>query len=409
MSTAFVRPETPDADPSWHGSDPTDPSPDRWDDPHPSIRYVREVAPVNETPIGVWRLFRYDDCVRMLRDTPCGVRASSGEPVGTSMGGGGGFMLGQDPPDHTRLRKLVSKAFTPRSTESLRPRVEEMVDACLARALEAGEMDAIAELALPVPSTVICEMMGVPLADRERFTDWTGETTHLLRGDFLQGGERARAEASVEKLAAYFRELIADRRENLGDDLLSVLIRAEEEGDRLSPDELLVQSMGLLVAGFETTIGLIGNGLTALARHPAEQAKLRARPGLIESAVEECLRFEGPIGMTTRVLHADAEFGGRVIPKDTTVWVSIWGANRDPARFPDPDRFDVERTDNAHLAFGGGTHHCLGAHLARMETQVALGTLVQRTRSLELATDRIEWGRSLFRVPARLPVKLRAA
>jgi hypothetical protein len=188
------------------------------------------------------------------------------------------------------------------------------------------------------------------------------------------------------------------------------LIRAEEEGDRLSHSELVVQSIGLLIAGFETTIGLIGNGVAALARNPGEAEKVRARPELVPNAVEECLRYEGPIGMTLRVLHEDASFGGRTIRQDTEVWAMLWGANRDPAVFPDPDRFDVERSNaREHLAFGGGAHLCLGAHLARMEGQVALGALVARMRDIALVNDEIEWGASLFRVPGRLPVTFRPA
>ena len=210
-------------------------------------------------------------------------------------------------------------------------------------------------------------------------------------------------------LAAYFQELIEERRASLSDDLLSALIRAEEAGDRLSPMELMSQAIGLLIAGFETTIGLIGNGVRQLIRHPAELAKLRAKPELITSAVEECLRFDGPIILTSRVLHADVEFGGKLLRADTKVWGMLGAANRDPAVFPDPDRFDVERTPNAHLAFGGGPHYCLGAHLARVEAQVAIGELVRRFDGLALESDTVEWGPSLFRVPGRLPVTFRGA
>jgi cytochrome P450 len=274
-------------------------------------------------------------------------------------------------------------------------------------ALDAGRFDLVAGLAHPLPSQLICEMLGVPSADRARFTDWTAVSTHLLRGVFLAGEERTRVEAAAGELATYFQGLIAERRGRLGDDLLSVLIRAEEEGDRLSPEELLIQSIGLLVAGFETTVGLIGLGAKNLIDHPGELAKLRAQPALAASAVEECLRFESPVGMTTRVLHADAVFEGRTIAKDTPVWLSIWSSNRDPARFPDPDRFDVERGNYEHLGFGGGTHLCLGAHLARMEAEEALGALASRTKELARKPGRTEWGPSLFRVPARLEVELK--
>jgi cytochrome P450 len=322
--------------------------------------------------------------------------------------GPGEFMLQQDPPNHTRLRKLVSKAFTPRAVESWRPRVRAIVAERLAPALEAGAMDVVAELALPVPATLICELLGVPVADRDRFTVWTADATHGLAGNTAPPEVQERAVAAAMALGQYFTALIEDRRRHLTDDLLSVLIRAEEEGDRLTPSELIVQSIGLLIAGFETTIGLIGNGAAAFARHPAQRELLRARPDLVANAVEECLRFDGPIGMTVRVLHEDAVFDGRRIPADTEVFPILWGANRDPAVFPDPDRFDVTRANaREHLAFGGGTHLCLGAHLARMEAQEALGALVTRAPALALECETIEWGPSLFRVPAKLPVRLR--
>ncbi len=400
----------PEPEPGWHGVDQGRSDRTRRDDPFPSLHHLRRVAPVNQTPLGFWRLSRYADCVRLLREVPCGVRHLDGTLPGERGGAGGRageFMLQQDPPDHTRLRKLVSKAFTPRATERWRARVQEIVDACLEPALARGRMDAIAELALPVPSTLICEMLGVPLEDRARFTAWTADATHALLGDLATPEQRQRAEAASLQLAGYFDALIAQRRRDLTDDLLSVLIRAEEDGDRLTPQELLIQSIGLLIAGFETTIGLIGNGLVALIRHPSELTRLRRSPALVDNAVEECLRYEGPIGATIRVLHADAEFGGRTIPADTQVWAMLWAANRDPERFPDPDRFDVARPNaREHLAFGGGTHLCLGAHLARMEAQVALGSLVQRTRELELECEQIEWGPSLFRVPGSLPVRV---
>jgi hypothetical protein len=403
----------PGRDPCWHGIDALAPDPARRDDPFPSLHRLREVAPVNETPLGVWRLSRYADCVRLLRGVHCGVRHLDGTyPRRRAEGpqGGGEFMLMQDPPSHTRLRKLVSKAFTPRAVERWRLRVRRIVEAQLAPALEAGAMDVIAALALPVPSTLICEMLGAPVADRGRFTGWTADATHALAGDMAPPELRGRAEAAAIALAGYFTDLIEDRRRALRDDLLSLLIRAEEEGDRLSHTELIVQSIGLLIAGFETTIGLIGNGLTALARHPAEADRLRARPALVPNAVEECLRYEGPIGMTIRVLHEDAAFGGRQIPKDTEVWALLWAANRDPEQFVDPDRFDVARANaRDHLAFGGGAHLCLGAHLARMEAEETIGAVVARTRDLELDCARIEWGPSLFRVPARLPVRFRTA
>jgi len=379
--------------------------------PHPALARLRELDPVNETPLGFWRLTRYDDVLRLLREVPTGMRRADGSLPGRERiafdVGPGEFMLQQDPPNHTRLRKLVSKAFTPRAIERIRPSVQKLVDGRLDAVEDRGELDVIADLALPVPSTVICEMMGVPLADRPRFTDWTADATHLLAAQFSPPEVLQRGLEGAGQLAAYFVPLIEERRRSLSDDLLSELIRAEEAGDRLSPSELLAHAIGLLIAGFETTIGLIGNGMLALLRNPGELQRLRDDPRLIGSAVEECLRYDGPILATVRILREDTVFGGKTIPRDSQVSAMIGVANRDPARFPDPTRFDVGRTPNEHLAFGGGVHFCLGAHLARMESQITIGTLVRRFPKLELATDApLEYGRSLFRVLARLPVRV---
>ena len=392
----------------WAGCNPFDP--DFRNDPYPALHRLRELDPVNVTPIGIWRLTRYADVNRLLHDVPAGVRTTDGilPGVDESLNGQREFMLQQDPPTHTRLRRLVSHAFTPRAINALRATIQRVVDDCLDRVAPRGEMDVIADLALPVPATVICEMMGVPIADRDRFTVWTSQATFGLAAPILPPEVLEQARAAGMALADYFQGLIAERRTRLGDDLLSTLIRAEEAGDRLSPSELLSQSIGLLIAGFETTIGLIGNGVRALIRHPAELAKLRARPELAASAVDECLRFEGPIVLTARILHADAEFGGTTIPKDAMVWGMLAAANRDPAAFPDPDRFDIERKPNDHLAFGGGPHYCIGAFLAKTEGQLAIGSLVQRFHDLALESEVVEWGPSLFRVPGRLPIRFRA-
>lgn len=402
--------------PSWHGADPADPA--YLEDPYPVYRQLRERHPISLTPDGVWRLTRYDDCLRMLRLSGAGMRRTDGTLPGQSpelaAQERGQFMLLTDPPKHTRLRKLVSKAFTPRAIGAWRRRIEAVTDELLDRVGARGEMDLIADLALPVPATLICEMLGVPVGDRDTFTEWTSDATlglALRRGnappEFVQRFEKAR-----NGLAGYFSQLIAARRGRAGDDLLSALIAAEEEGDRLSSEELLVQSIGLLVAGFETTIGLIGNGLTTLIRHPHEMARLRAEPDLIESAVEECLRYAGPITWTVRILHEPAVFGSYTLETDEEVMIGLAAANRDPEHFTDPERFDVARyaRDPAtppHLSFGGGAHLCLGAHLARLESQIAIGRLVQRFTDLELVEPKTTWGRSLFRVPARVPVRLR--
>lgn len=382
----------------------------RLPDPYAALARLRAYDPVNETPVGIWRLTRYDDVVRMVKEVPSGVRFANGTVLGEGVAPEGKdwrpgtFILQQDPPDHTRLRKLMSHAFRPRATERLRRRTEEIVNAKIDEVLERGSMDVIADLALPVPSTVICEMMGVPAADRPMFTAWTSAATHLLAALLADPEVVARGIDAADRLSEYFTALIADRRLHPGEDILSDLIRAEEEGDRLSAEELLSQSIGLLIAGFETTIGLIGNGVHALLRHPDQLAALENDPGLITSAVEECLRYDGPILLTVRVTREDTAFGDKVIPADRAVMCLLGAANHDPAHFQDPERFDIRRKDNDHLAFGGGAHFCLGAHLARMETQVAIGTLVRRVRGLELGGGERTWGTSLFRVLGNLPV-----
>lgn len=390
----------------WLGANPLDPA--FRDDPYPALKQLRELQPVHRAPFGIWRLTRYADIERLLREVRAGVRRSDGTRPGEESTDGSEFMLRQDPPDHTRLRKLVSKAFTPRAIERWRPRAEAIVEELLDRVEANGEMDVIADLALPLPSALICEMLGVPVEDRATFTVWTADATHGLAAQMSPPDVVERAASAAEQLGEYFEDLIQSRRRELGEDLISDLIRAEEAGDRLSRNELLSQSIGLLIAGFETTIGLIGNGVRALILHPHELEKLRHDPGLIESAVEECLRYDGPIPLTVRILHEDAEFAGVQIPKDAQVFAMLAAANRDPEVFPDPDRFDIERRDNRHMAFGGGAHFCLGSHLARLEAQLAIGGLVRRLRGLDLVNEKTEWGASLFRVPGRLPVRFQS-
>ncbi len=414
MAPGDLFPAAPaQVDDPWRGMNVLDPQLHEQlrDDPYPFLHRLREIDPVNETPIGIWRLTRYEDVVRLLHTVRCGVRTTDGALPGIDESDPSTqrhFMLQQDPPTHTRLRRLVSRAFTPRAIERIRRSIETIVTACLDKVAARGHMDVIADLALPVPSTVICEMLGVPVADRERFTVWTAQATHGLAAPIAPPDVLERARAAALALAAYFEELIAVRRASPGDDILSGMIRAEEGGDLLSHIELISQSIGLLIAGFETTIGLIGNGVRALLHHPAQLAMLRARPDLLANTVDECLRYDGPIPLTVRILHEDADFGGKTIPRNAMVWGMLSAANRDPAKFADPDVFGIERTNAAeHVAFGGGAHFCLGAHLAQLEGQMAIGALVRRFEELELTSTTVEWGASLFRVPGRLPATFR--
>lgn len=400
--------------PGWYGAEQLD---FQIEDPYTGFKQLRETQPVNLTPDGGWRLSGYHDVQLLLRSTSAGMRLTNGMIPGQdeSVAGAGLFMLLQDPPTHTRLRKLVKKAFTPRAIESWRPRVEAITRELLDRVAETGEMELITDLARPVPATLICELLGVPAEDQADFTQWTTDATHGLLTIRGLGDEAThkKVEAASMSLLGYFNDLIDARRGNPGDDLMSVLIAAEEDGDKLDPLELLSQSIGLLIAGFETTIGLIGNGLTTLIRHPEQLAKLRAHPELRASAVEECLRYSGPILASIRVLHEATRFGNYEIPIDTEVVALLAAANRDPEVFEDPENFDIARygpglDTPAHLSFGGGAHFCLGAHLARIETEIAIGSLVERFDQIELVDEATQWGRSLFRVPERIPIKFTA-
>jgi len=361
-------------------------------DPYPTYHRLRAEDPVHHSPLGFWVLTRYDDVVAMLRD-PRLVKEPIAAFVAARFGAGlppgfGQSMLDRDPPDHTRLRSLVSRAFTPRVVEGLRPHIQAIVDDLLDRAEDAGSMDLIEEFAYPLPVIVICEMLGVPVEDRGRFKDWSLDLARGLDAILLPPDSEIgqRSVAARHGLSEYFRELIAERRAAPREDLLSALIAAEEAGDTLSEHELLATCILLLVAGHETTVNLIGNGTLALLRHPDQLRRLRDNPGLIGSAVEELLRYDGPVQRTARIPSEDVTIGDRTIAKGEMVMPFIGAADRDPAQFPDPDRLDLGRADNRHIAFGWGVHFCLGAPLARVEGQIAIGTLVQRLPGLALAT-----------------------
>ncbi|HET8936696.1 MAG TPA: cytochrome P450 [Polyangiales bacterium] len=391
---------------AWFGWDPFQRSQELRDNPYPILSRIREEHPVHRTPLGDYRIFRHADVLRLLRDTKVGVRTTDGRLPGVDESRiPRRFMLMQDPPNHTRLRRLVSRGFTPPAIERLRPEVQALVERMLDAAQDAGDMDVIRDLAQPLPAAVICQMLGVPIADSVRLAEWTAQVTHMLMPRFMDEQQRQRSLDAAMQLAGYFGALVEERRQGLGDDLLSVLIRAEETGDRLTADELIVQAIGLLIAGLETTTGLIGNGVRTLLLHPTELRKLLDRPALIQPAVEECLRYDGPIGGTLRVVHEDVAFGGVCIPKNSLVTASISAAQRDPRAFVEPDRFLIERGAASHLAFGGGIHFCLGAHLARMEAQIAIGTLFRRFPRLQLESDQLHWSRSLFRIQSSLKVR----
>jgi pimeloyl-[acyl-carrier protein] synthase len=370
-------------------------------DPYPTYRRLRTEDPVHHSPLDFWVLTRYEDVVAVLRD-PRFIKEPLAAFVAARFGvavppGVGLSMLDRDPPDHTRLRSLVSKAFTPRVVEGLRPRIQAIVDSLITRAEAAGSMELIEEFAYPLPVNVICEMLGVPVEDHERFKGWSLDIARGLDSSLLPPESEVprRSGAARHAMGDYFRGLVAERRASPRGDLLSALIAAEEAGDKLSEDELLATCILLLIAGHETTVNLIGNGTLALLRHPGELRRLRESPGLIASAVEELLRYDGPVQRTARIPSTDVTIGGRTIGKGEMVMPFIGAADRDPAQFPDPDRLDLARADNRHIAFGWGMHFCLGAPLARVEGQIAIDALVRRLPKLELVTDEPEYRQSL--------------
>jgi cytochrome P450 len=401
--------------------DPFDPAWSR--DPYPVYAELRRNNPVHRSPLGFWVFTRHGDCLAVLRDK----RSSSdgrnidqqrlGRMRDLDVGDGAGAVLAEmapflfrDPPDHTRLRGLVQKAFTPRVVDGLRPRVEQICNELLDVALDKGHADLVSDYAYPLPVQIIVEMLGVPSEDHEQFQVWSNAMARGLDPDFLLPPEAVQQRlAGILSFVEYFSALIADRRDHPGDDLLTRLIQAEEQGDVLTHGELLSTCILLLVAGHETTVNLISGGALALLQHRDELAKCLSRPEMVRSGVEEMLRFTPPVQLTGRNALEDMEVGGITIQKGDFSMLLIGSANRDPAAFARPDVFDVARTDNNHLGFGFGLHHCIGAPLARLEAQIALPMLFRRARTIEQAADELTYKENIIlRGLAQLPVTLSA-
>jgi cytochrome P450 len=385
-------------------------------DPYPHYADLRREAPVHWSPAGFWVFTRYRDGTAILTDRSFAMteprewgnanafeyESAAFERVIASLSR---MMLFKNPPDHTRLRGLVSKAFTARAVEGLRSRVREIVEELLSAVREPGHMDLIADLAYPLPAMVIAEMLGVPAEDRSRFRAWSRDLAPTIDPMILPD-QLERAAVAIDQFADYLAHLVAARRAEPHADLLSAMIAAEEQGDKLSLDELVANAMLLLNAGHETTTNLIGNGTLALLRNPGELDRLRRNPALRPSAVEELLRYDSPVQMTGRSARTERVVGGATIEPGQQVVVLIGSANHDPERFADPDRLDVRRGDDEHLSFGGGSHYCLGASLARLEGQIAIGAIVSELPNLRLATEEPEWRETLtLRGLKSLPVE----
>jgi hypothetical protein len=386
--------------------------------PHPVYRELREHDPIHRSrPADGWVLSRYADVVEVLGDRSFSSdernlrrwrrfmrrRRLAGLPDPYQEDRV--TMLRSDAPDHLRTRNLVNQAFTPRAVERMRTRIEEVVDELVTPLEGANSTELIADFAAPLPVVVIAEMLGIPAADRERFRHWSDEVVRTL-GDKTLEDERA-GEIANQELRAYFAEIADKRRAEPRDDLLSALVAAEEAGDRLTTGELLGTLVLLLVAGNETTTKLIGNAVVALLSNPDQLELLREEPKRIVGAVDELLRYDGPVQLTSRIVLEDRTFRGHLLRRGQQLVLLLAAANRDPEQYADPERLDVTRENVRHLAFGHGSHFCLGAQLARLEAGLALEALITRLPNLRFSGDPVEWGtNTVLRGPRVLPLAL---
>ena len=351
-------------------------------DPYAVYRRLRNRDPVHRMRlIDAWVLTRYEDADAMLRD-----HERFGAENRRFYDAGLTTMLDIDPPDHTRLRALVSRAFTPRSVSRWHGRVQEIADRLLDEVADHDRFDLIAALGYPLPVTVIAEMLGVPAEDMDRFEGWSNDIA-LIVEPILTPAQVEGVRRATGELFAYFETIVEARRHEPRDDLVSALLAAEEEGDRLSREELLSTMLLILVAGNETTRNLIGNGMMALLRHPDQLKRLRDNPELLEPAVDELLRYDSPVQLDGRVVREDLELGGKRLRTGQKVIALLGAANRDPDAFQHPDALDIARSGKSHLSFGRGIHYCLGASLALLEARIAFRGLLDRFPSVRLAAE----------------------
>ena len=349
-------------------------------DPYDTYDRLRAKDPVHRMRlINAWVLTRYEDVDTVLRDHR---RFSKDDGIEDEYRS----MLHHDPPDHTRLRSLVSKAFTPRSVRELHPRVQRIVAELLDDLDGRDKFDLIESLAFPLPVTVIAEMLGVPPHDMDRFNRWSNDISLTIEPS-LRDDQIRRVQRATEELYEYFEGIIEQRRREPQDDMITALLNAEDEGDKLTREELLGTLVLLLVAGNETTRNLIGNGMRALLKNPDQLQRLRDNPDLLDSAIDELLRYDSPVQLDGRLVHSDVEVAGHQIRAGQRVLCAIGAANRDPSAFTDPDKLDIARSEKSNIAFGRGIHHCLGAPLAMLEARAAFSALLDRFPRIELITE----------------------
>jgi cytochrome P450 len=387
-------------------------------DPYPTYARLHEEGPLHYIEVGkwaVWSIVSHAECAAIAKDPRLSAKRAKQMLLPLPISRQSEFselarMLGlwlifMDPPEHTRLRKLLNKGFSAAAVEGLRPQAEAIVAQMLEPLKHGAEVDLMSEFANPMPVRIISELLGVPQALHGTFVN-ASRAIAVFRGNPNRTVEEARAaQDALVELTEFFRKTVAERRRNKGNDLISLLIDIEEEGEVLTEEELYAQCIALLFAGHETTRNLIGNGMYTLLQNPQQTAQLRENPEMIRSAVEELLRFESPVQFTARVLKEDVEVCGQPIRKGWTVQCMLGAANRDPKQFKEPNRLDLKRLNNQHLAFSAGLHFCIGAQLARLEGQFALLNLVQRFPQMKLAGPRPEWASTFgFRGLKSLPV-----
>ena len=374
-------------------------------DPYPVLRQLREEEPVYwSNAIGGWLLTGYDDILASMKNT---ASFSNENRLGKAIAYlppekqanykpfadhyATKSLLHSDPPDHTRMRSLMTKEFTPGVVEQMRPRIQEVVDGLLDAAEKKGRMDVVADLASPLPIGVIAEILGVPPSDRHHFGTWADDLLAFQGVNKPSEADLSRAQKAIMEMRPYIAGMIEERRRKPSQDLMSKFVAAEANGERISETELISTVVTLFVAGHETTVSLISNSILSLLSNPSQVELLRQNPGLLASAIEESLRFESPVSRQSRIMKEDAELGGKTLKKGQMVFQMLNSANRDPAYFTDPETFDIQRQKNRHIAFGYGIHFCLGAVLARAEAFVAVGTAIKRLPKLRLVNSVPDW------------------